>query len=171
MSPSTSTPWVLFGLIFIATAAAAPGEDDLRGEGRARTLLVLRIAEDLGLTDDKALAINRLLTAAQARREEIQRKRAALAPEIEKAVAAGENDRIEALVAEARDIDRELLLVVADVFEEIGSALTVAERGKLTLLIPELQRDLRGGDLRRQTGAPRSDSDRTPEPSLEPSAQ
>lgn len=158
MYSSTATVRILIGLILAASAAAAIGEDQ-RGEGRARTLLVLRIAEDLGLTDDKAMAIDRLLTAAQARRREIQSNRSALAPELAKAVEAGESNTIEALVAKARDIDREMLLVVADVFEEIGNVLPVAERGKLTLLIPELQRELRFGNLRRETMAPRTDSE------------
>lgn len=139
-----------------ACAAMATAEDGpLRGEDRARTFLVLRIAEALDLSDDKALQISRVLKTASERREAIRGERAALAPDLESAISGGEDSAIEALVTKALEIDRRLLLVVADSFEEIGALLTVAERGRFALLVPELQSQLRRGGRRGAGGSGR----------------
>ena len=144
----------------LATGSIALAQEDPRPRraDRARTFLVLRIAEELDLSDEKALQISSIFEKASERRRALRAERAALSPQLESAIAAADEATIADLVSKAREIDRKLLLVVADSFEEVDSVLTVVERGKLALLVPQIQDQLRrGGRRSRRDGPPRGE--------------
>ncbi len=141
---------VFFSFAFTSTAMVsqvAAEEPSGRGD-RARTLLVLRIAEDLDLSDEKALQVSGVLKAAGERRKALRAERRALVPQLEAAVETADENALEPLIAKAAEIDRKLLLVPSESFAEIGQLLTVVERGKLSLLIPKIQSQLRRGARR-----------------------
>ncbi len=145
--------------VLVAGSAAAEGDEEGQRGGRARTFLVLRIAEALELSEDKALRISKILSAAEDRRAAIRSERAALAPGLKQAITAADETALADLVAKARELDRQQVMVVNDSFDEVDQVLTVIERGKLALLMPEIRSQLgRGG--RRGPGAPRRDPGR-----------
>ncbi len=138
--------WVVMIVVGVGVPALA-GEREGRS-GRARTFLVLRISEALDLDDEKALQISRIFKEGGERREALRAERSALAPQLESAVNAADEAAVKKLVAQAREIDRKILLVAADSFAEIDSVLTVVEQGKLALLVPKIQDQLRRGGRR-----------------------
>ncbi len=131
-----------------ATTAVAEGDRSHRAD-RARTFLVLRIAEALELSDAKALEISGIFKTAGEQRRAIAKERQAMRPSLEAAIDAGEASSIDELVAKAHAIDRRMLLVVSDSFAEVNKVLTPVQRGKLALLIPQVQEQLRSGGRRR----------------------
>ncbi len=145
---------VLACVVAMALPLAVHAEKSERGHrgDRARTFLVLRIAEELDLSDEKALKISGILEKASEQRRALRAERDALAPQLESAVAAADEAAITDLVTKAREIDRKILLVVADSFAEVDGVLTVVERGKLALLLPQIQDQLRHGGRRGRRG-------------------
>ncbi len=141
---------VLACVVMVVVGVGSPamaGEHEGRS-GRARTFLVLRISEALDLSDDKAVKISRIFKDAGERREALRAERSALAPQLQSAIDAADEAAVKKLVAQARAIDRKILLVAADSFAEIDSVLTVVEQGKLALLVPKIQDQLRRGGRR-----------------------
>lgn len=132
----------------VGTSLRAAAEDRPRRGDRVRTLLVLRIAEELDLSDEKALQISRILKKGQERRDALRDQREALAPQLSAAIEAADEDAITKLVADARELDRKMMLVAIDNFADMDSLLSVVERGKLTLLLPEMRKQLRRGGRR-----------------------
>jgi hypothetical protein len=140
---------VLLALMVSVVVLADPGEGR-RGD-RARTYLVVRISEELELTDEQALEVSRVLLRSGERRAELHAKRRALNDELRAALDKSDEAGIEQLVGEAYEIDRAHAQVAVDSFKEIETGLTVKQRGQLTLLVPEMQRQLRRG-VRRMLG-------------------
>lgn len=144
------TGWVVgvvaVSVLFCAGAAGGEGGRD-RGD-RARTFLVLRIAEALDLSDEKALEVSGIFKASSARRKELEAERTALAPGLRASIDAKDETQIQALVDKAREIDRKLVLLVPETFEKVESSLTVVQRGEFSLLLPEMRRQLRRGARR-----------------------
>jgi hypothetical protein len=139
---------VLVVLALVGSGLRAGADDRPRRADRVRTLLVLRIAEELDLGDEKALQISRILKKGEERRDAFREQREALAPQLTAAIEAADEGTISKLVAEARELDRKMMLVATDNFAEMDSVLTVVERGKLTLLLPEIRKQLRRGGRR-----------------------
>jgi hypothetical protein len=140
-----TTKCVLSGLLvlaLLAPARAGAGEDPARGE-RARTYLVLRITDALGLSDEKALEISRILRRSGETRQQLRRERGELQSPLRAAVEAGDEKALADLVARANELDRKLSLLASESFLQVQEVLSPVERGKLVLLVPELQDQLR----------------------------
>jgi hypothetical protein len=139
------TKCVLSGLLvlaLLAPARAGAGEDQVRGE-RARTYLVLRITDSLGLPDEKALEISRILRRSGETRQQLRRQRGELQSPLRAAVEAGDEKALADLVARANELDRKLSLLASESFLQVQEVLSPVERGKLVLLVPELQDQMR----------------------------
>lgn len=141
---------ILASVVAFAVPLEVRADKSERGQrgDRARTFLVLRIAEELDLSDEKALKISGILEKASEQRRALRAERDAMAPQLESAVGAADEAAITDLVTKAREIDRKILLVVADSFAEVDGVLTVVERGKLALLLPQIHEQLRHGGRR-----------------------
>ncbi len=148
----------MVGGLVVSPLLAQPDERGRRRD-RARRFLVLRIAEELDLSDEKALQVSKILKAGALQRQAIRAERRALAPELQAAIDAADEARINALVDKARAMDRKKREIVAESFDEIGALLSPVERGKLALLMPQIQDQVRGrgrGRGRRGGGERRS---------------
>lgn len=143
----------LSAVLFLAGTVVGATEDPAPREGRGRTFLVLRIAEALELSDEQALRVSKIFQDAHDRRQALHQKRRDMTPDLQRAVDAKDEAEIERLVREARDIDRKLLETAADSFDAVSNMLGVVERGKLALLLPEIQHQVRRGG-RRGPGGP-----------------
>jgi hypothetical protein len=139
---------VIAAVVLVGSGLRAGAGDRPRRDDRVRTLLVLRIAEELDLGDEKALKISRILKEGEERRDALRDQREALAPQLTAAIEAADEDAIAKLVADARELDRKMMLVASESFAEMDSVLSVVERGKLTLLLPEIRKQLRRGSRR-----------------------
>lgn len=148
---------VFVSMSIVAGSAPAGAEEHRDRAGRARTLLVLRIAEELELSDEKALQISRIFKAGGEKREALRAERRALDSQLETAVSAGDEAAVKTLVSQAREIDRKAQMVALDSFAEIDSVLSVIEQGKLALLVPKIQDQLRRGGRRGREGRRRGE--------------
>lgn len=139
-------------LFLVGTFAGAADDSEPRS-GRGRTFLVLRIAEALDLSDERALQVSKIFQDAEDRRQELRQQRRALSSELQRAVDAKDEKEIERMVGAARTLDRKMMDLAGDSFDAVSEMLNVIERGKLALLVPELQRQVRRGG-RRGPGGP-----------------
>ena len=136
-------------LLGVAAASGADADKHRDRGDRARTLLVLRIAEELDLPDEEGPADQSHPQGVRGiDAQPCGRSDEPCPPKLEAAIDSGDDGAIESLIEEAREIDRKILLLPSDSFAEVGEILTVAERGKLTLLIPRIQDQLRRGARR-----------------------
>ena len=139
----------VFVAVFVTTSLAEEEERGKRRE-RARMALVLRIVEALDLSDEKALQVGKILKQGAMRREALRTQRRALAPELKAAVESEDATKIDAAVRKARQVDRQVIAIAGQNFDEIEALLTPVERGKLALLLPEIDKQLRGRRGRRR---------------------
>jgi hypothetical protein len=132
-----------------AEALAQPPPERLRD--RARTFLVLRLAEALDLTDEEALRASRIFREAEERRRTLEEERQGIEKELRAELASATPDRkkIASLVERAVKIDEELAAVPSRAFAELRSSLAVEKQAKLVLARPLIQREVRGALLRR----------------------
>ena len=147
-----------------AQPAEGPRAEGPRAEGprhdRARTFLVLRISETLDLPDEKALQVSRIIREADEKRRDLRASR----KEVEKNLRAvlgrpqPDGDEVKRLVVKANEIDQQLALIPHNGFREIQEILTVEQQGQLTLLVPDIQRQIRRTMKRRM----REHHDRSP---------
>jgi len=117
-------------------AITAPGE-------RGRTYLVLRIVEALELGDEQARDLSRILATSGERRAELFVERKTLGQSLRSALDQNDEPRIAELIARSREIDRESLLLPLESFTATDAILSLEERAKLVLLLPELRRQVR----------------------------
>jgi Spy/CpxP family protein refolding chaperone len=117
-------------------AESDPGDSPAERPKRARLFLVLRMAEELDLTDEKALEVNRLLEQAEPRREEVHNKRRELNDRIRELLDKPQRDDAELakLVDQAIDLDRQQVQALQDSFNSLKKVLTVEQQAKLVLL-------------------------------------
>jgi Spy/CpxP family protein refolding chaperone len=132
---------VAIPLVAIAAAKGGPGED--RG-GKGRLFLVLRIADALDLSDEKALAVSRALKQVEERREELRAEHRDLEKEIRAALAEKKPDdaALAKLVERAIELDRRHAKVMQDSFASLQSVLTVQEQAKLVLLRGRMRHEM-----------------------------
>jgi len=147
------------GILLLSAAARAEpptGEGTGPPQERARTYLVLRMAEALGLSDEKAIALNGILRGAEDQRHQLRQRRRALEDHVRAALAHVPLDQAELgrLVAEGNAIDQEMAGLPEKSFREVQKELTVEQQARLILLRPELQREIRGAARRRMEERP-----------------
>jgi len=157
----TATILLLTAALLAPSLAAAETPVPARRD-RARTFLVLRLAEELNLPDDKALQLRAILQRSEERRRELRARRG----EVEKQVRAAldktppDDATLARLVAQANEIDRELAQIPNQSVAEAQKILTVEQQGRLVLLRPEMQQEIRrawGRRAERRARKPRDD--------------
>lgn len=125
-----------------------------RGRDRARTFLVVRLAEELNLPDDKALQVSRIIRETDERRLALVEKRQAVETKLRAALEGPTPDTaaLGTLIAEANQIDEEIALVPEHTMREAQKVLTPEQQARLVLFRPELNRQIRRA-LTRRAGA------------------
>lgn len=143
---------VCAALLLPAVALARPGRGgpDPEPRSRVRTYLVLRIAEELDLSEEKALELSRALRKVDQRREELERKRRDVEDRLRRALEGAEGDsQLNPLIDEALKIDRELALLPQRGIEDAMDLLTPEQRARLVLFQPQLRKEVRRAVRRR----------------------
>jgi len=147
---------LLVASVTVPALAGATEEATGRRGDRARAYLVLRISESLNLSDEKALEVSSILRRSGDARRTLRQERKGLAAPLRAAVDKGDESDVQQLVARANEIDRKLSLMPSESFLQVQAILSPIERGKLLLLLPELQKELRNRRRgRRGAGGPR----------------
>jgi len=136
----------LAGLVAVAAGADVP-----TGRDRARTFLVLRVVDALGLSDEKALQMRDVLRRADERRLELVSKRDGVEKQLRASLATAPVDeaKMAGLVADAHAVQRDLAELPERTFREAEKILTVEQQAKLLLFRRELQGEVRQALQRR----------------------
>ena len=124
--------------------SAKPGAAGLmHGPGGPRLFLVLRMADALGLSDEKALAVSRILKQGDEKRDELRKKRMDLEKQIRDALAKPKPDStaLSGLVDQAIELHKQQEQIADDSFTALKKVLTVEEQAKLVLLRSRLRRE------------------------------
>ena len=149
---------LLGAAILVPLAAMAEGSKrgpDKDSGSRGRLLLVLRMADELDLSDEKALAVSRALKEAEGKRDEIRNKRRELDKQLTDALKQKKPDdaALEKLIDQSIELDRARAKVMEDSFLSLKKVLTVQEQAKLVQLRMRMHHDMGhesgGGWLRR----------------------
>lgn len=129
---------------------AQPTEETWRD--RARTFLVVRIADALKLEDQDALKVSAVVRQSDDHRRELMKQRESLEEKLRTALAKQPPDGTELakLVATGNDLDQKLALVPEETFRELQKVLSVEQQAKLMLLRRELQGEIRHAMQRRE---------------------
>ena len=146
----------MFGLILGMLLAAAwvgatPAPEGKGRRDRMRTFLVFWIAEALDLPEEKALQVGKVLRGAEDKRQDLTTQRRDLERGLRSALEQVPLDQsaVAALIAHANEIDSHIALIPENTFRDVQGLLTVEQQGKLILLRPELQAQLRRSVERR----------------------
>ena len=136
---------------FLPMIARAQPPEEGRGEDRARTFLLVRLAEALDLTDEKALQVSRILRSAQEQRQQLRRERADIDGKLREALKKpSENqEELKKLISRAHEIDEQLAMAPERSTRELQKILSVEQQAKLVLLRPEMQHQVRQAIRRR----------------------
>jgi hypothetical protein len=143
MNKWTTTVIVCLFLLLAASAQAQRGPEQRRG--RARTFLVLQIADALDLSDEKALQVSRILRESEGRRQDLNAERKRVERELRKALDGDDTAKAQLgkLIARANEIDEKLALVPERSVREVQAILMTEEQAKLVLFRPELKGQVR----------------------------
>ncbi|MGH7899543.1 MAG: periplasmic heavy metal sensor [Candidatus Binatia bacterium] len=131
----------LASIVPMRVAADPPKGHDTK----ARTYLAVRIAEELGLDAEKALAVARVLRESDEKRVETRRKRREVEDKIRESLEKSKPDTaaLAKLVDQATELDKRNGLAREETYQALRGVLSVEEQAKLVLLRPELWRDAR----------------------------
>ena len=134
---------VVYGLLLVL-AVAVPLlalADPSKGHGKdhhskGRLFLVMRMVDELGLSDEKALAVSAALKQAEEKREELGNKRRELAKQIRESLDAKKPDdaALGKLIDQSIELDRQHAKAKEDSFASVRKILTVQEQAKLVLM-------------------------------------
>ena len=131
---------------------------------RARTFLVVRIADALKLNDQDALKVAAVVRASDERRQDLRRQREALEAKLRTALKKPESAAdLTQLISEGNDLDQKLALVPENTFRELQKILTVEQQAELLLLRRELQGEVQRAMYRRLGAGHHAAPTRTPE--------
>lgn len=121
---------------------------------RARTFLVLRIAEALKLNDEEALKVSTIIRASDEHRQELIKQRHALEDKLREALAKQPVDTaaLTPLISEGYDLDQKLALIPEESFRTLQKTLTVEQQAKLLLFRRELRSEIRRAIQERRHG-------------------
>jgi len=126
-----------------STPATEAHPDELE---HARTFLVLRLTDELDLTDEQVLKINHALRGIVDRQHGLRKRRTDLETKITALLGKTPVDAaaLEPLIKDCLAIDHELALLPDETTNELIGLLTVEQRAKFVLIRPQLQREVRG---------------------------
>ena len=148
----------LLGIFMALPTLAQP--QSVRRE-RARTFLVVHIAEALKLNDQEALKVSQVVRESDQRREQLTHQRQTLETQLHKALDRKAGDaELAPLVAAANDLDQKIAMVPEETFSQLQKTLTVEQQARLVLFRRELQSEVRRamqrrlGKTQRQTPKP-----------------
>ncbi len=130
---------------------------------RARTFLVVRIADALKLNDQDALKVAAVVRASDERRQDLRRQREALEARLRTALKKPETADLPQLINEANELDEKLALAPENTFRELQKIFTVEQQAKLLLLRRELQGEVQRAMSRRLGASRHATPGRTPE--------
>jgi hypothetical protein len=152
-------------IVFAALPAVAQQPTPRRGahRERARTFLVVRIADALKLNDQDALKVAAVVRASDERRQDLRRRREALEAKLRAALKKPAAADLSQLISEGNDLDQQLALVPEDTFRELQKFLTVEQQAKLLLLRRDLQSEVQRAMYRRLGAGRHAAPARTPE--------
>ncbi len=128
--------------ILASADSPKPGAGPAHGPG-GRLFLVLRMTDELGLSDEKALAVSHILKQGDEKREELRKKHMELEKQIRDALAKPKPDSaaLTALVDHAMELHKQQEQIAEDSFTALRKVLTVEEQAKLVLLRSRLRRE------------------------------
>jgi hypothetical protein len=114
---------------------------------RARTFLVVRIAEALQLSDEEALKVSGMMRAAEDRRKALLGERQEVERQLSTVLDKGERDApaLTKLVDQANGIDDKLALIPEQTMREVQKLLTPEKQARLVLFRPELRSEIQRG--------------------------
>ncbi len=144
-------PFALIIAIALWTAAPARAQPlEVRPRDRARTFLVMRLAEALDLSEEKTLELSRIIRGIDDRRRELRRQREDVEDRLRAALGRSPREAaaLTKLVADANEIDQQLAMLPEKSFREAQKILTPDQQARLILLRPQLQNEI--GQLRRR---------------------
>jgi len=131
---------------------------------RARTFLVVRIADALKLNDQEALKVAAVVRASDERRQDLRRQREALEAKLRGVLKKPASTAdLTQLITEGNDLDQKLAMVPEDTFRELQTILTVEQQAKLLLLRRDLQGEVQRAMYRRLGAGRHATPTRTPE--------
>jgi len=145
-------------LYAIADPGKPGGDMPSHGHDGPRLFLVLRMADALDLSDEKALEVSRLLKQADEKRDELRRQRFELEDKIRGALRQSKPDEatLAKLVDQAAELHKQQERVAEDSFIALKKVLTVEQQAKLVLLRTRLRHEfgphMRGMDEHRGHG-------------------
>lgn len=134
---------------------AQPPEGPRRN--RARTFLVLRIADALKLNEQEALKVSEVIRQSDDHRLQLLQQRQAIEAKLREGLAKQPPDEgeLSKLINDTNDIDQRLALVPEESFHALQKILTVEQQAKLMLFRRELQGEVRRAIQGRGLGARR----------------
>jgi Spy/CpxP family protein refolding chaperone len=159
-------------------AIADPAKPDWgkeHGPDGPRLFLVLRMADALDLSDEKALAVSRVLKQADEKRDELRQKRSDLEDRIREALKKSKPDEaaLAKLIDQSSELHQQQERVAEDSFTALKKVLTVEQQARLVLLRSSLRHEFgprmheggrfHGGEHRWRRGERGPGPDRGPE--------
>jgi hypothetical protein len=161
---ATHTFVCLVALAALPAFAQQPTPHSGTHRERARTFLVVRIADALKLNDQDALKVAAVVRASDEHRQDLRRQREALEAKLRTALKKPESAAdLTQLISEGNDLDQKLALVPEDTFRELQKILTVQQQAKLLLLRRDLQGEVQRAMYRRLGTGRHAAPGRTPE--------
>ena len=130
----------------VAIAEGPRPAHDRDFDSRGRLLLVLRMADELNLSDEKALAVSRALKDAESKRDELHGKRRELEKQIHDALAQKKPDdaALTKLIDQSVDLDRQRAKAMEDSITSLKKILSVQEQAKLVLMRMRMHHEMPG---------------------------
>lgn len=129
-----------------ASGFAGGGARAGRGGGRGGMLVVLRIAEELHLSDEQTIKVAGEFRRVAQQRRELVGKKNALAAKLEAQLAQQPRDdkALDALTDQAVAVDQQLLQLPEQLWKGVQPVLTAEQRARLILLRGKMKQQLEG---------------------------
>ncbi len=134
--------WLTLSLVPLRAAAQPPPGPE---RDRARTFLVVRIADALQLSDQDALKVSSVIRQSDERRLGLVKQREALEDKLRSALVKTPVDPtgLSKLISDGNELDQKLALMPEETFRELQKILTVEQQAKLLLFRRDLQGEVR----------------------------
>lgn len=134
-----------------AASGFAGGARGGRGGGRGGMLVVLRIAEELHLSDEQTIKVAAEFRRVGQQRRELVGKKNALAAKLETQLAQQPRDdkALDALTDQMVAIEQQLLQLPEQLWKGVQPVLTAEQRARLILLRGKMKQQLEGARRRR----------------------
>jgi Spy/CpxP family protein refolding chaperone len=117
-------------------------EQDVRS--LIETVRIVRLSQELGLTDEQTVLLVRQFNETKERVAEIQKERQRIAQELRELVeSGGPEDEIEAKLDQVVAHDKEAVMARFDAFERISEGLSAVQKAKLYVFIGDFEKRMR----------------------------